>query len=70
VTVEYRNENDAIAAAITSYRHHQKPVYVRKFKFNGTGLKGDIWVLQFTKPSSNFVTIDGSVEKFAHLYGR
>ena len=70
MTVEYRNKNDAIAAAITNYRHHQKPVYVRKFKFNGTGLEGDIWTLEFDRPRSDFVVIDDSVEKFAYLYGR
>jgi hypothetical protein len=70
VTVEYRNKNDAIAAAITNYRHYKRPVYVRQFEYSGTGLKGKIWVLEFEKPSSDFVTIDDSVEKWAHLYGR
>ena len=71
MTVEYRSKDAAIAAAITNYRFHKRPVYVRKFKFNGTGLKGNIWTLQFTKPPPDFVVIDGPVvSKFAHLYGR
>ena len=70
MTVEYRSKNAAIAAAITNFRFHKRPVYVQKFKFNGTGLEGDIYVLEFDRPTSDFVIIDDSVEKFAHLYGR
>ena len=70
MTVEYRSKDAAIAAAITNFRHYRRPVYVRKFKFNGTGLEGDIWTLAFDRPPSDFVIIDDSVEKFAHLYGR
>ena len=70
MTVEYRSKDAAIAAAITNYRFHRRPIYVHRFGHNGTGLKGDIYVLEFDKPTSDFVIIDDSVEKFAHLYGR
>jgi len=71
MTVEYRNKDDAIAAAITNFRHYQRPVYVRRFGHNGTGLEGNIWTLAFDRPPSDFVIIDGPVvSKFAHLYGR